>query len=46
MFTVSTSKNAGSFWARNKPLLDNVFKATAMIVGLKILKVAVDKLDL
>ena len=46
MFTVSSSKNAGSFWARNKPFINNVFKAAAIIVGLKTLKAAVDKLNL
>jgi hypothetical protein len=46
MFTVSTSKNTGSFWARNKPFIDNLFKAGAIIVGLKVLKFAVDKYDL
>ena len=45
MFTVnSTNKNA-SFWARNKPFIDNLFKAGAFIVGLKVLKVVCDKVS-
>ena len=45
MFTMnSTNKNA-SFWAKNKPFIQNLFKAGAIIIGLKVLKVAFDKFD-
>ena len=46
MFMVNSSKEGSSFWARNKPFVDNLFKAGAIIVGLKVLKVVCDKLEL
>ena len=40
----STNKNS-SFWTRNKPFIDNLFKAGAIIIGLKVLKIVCDKFD-
>jgi hypothetical protein len=45
MFMVNNSKQGASFWARNQPFIDGVFKAGAIIVGLKILKVVCDKIN-
>ena len=46
MFTVSASKSTGSFWARNQSLINDLFKAGAIIIGLKLVKAAIDKSDL
>lgn len=46
MFMVNNSKEGSSFWARNKSFVDNLFKAGAIIVGLKTLKVICDNLDI
>lgn len=45
MFMVNSSKEGSSFWARNKSFVDNLFKAGAIVLGLKLLKAACDKLD-
>ena len=43
MFMVNSGNKNASFWGRNKPFLDNVFKAGAIVVRLKLLKVVCDK---
>ena len=43
MFTTSEK---GSFWQRHKEVTGNIIKAGWMIVGLRLIKVAVDVLDL
>ena len=45
MFMVGSSKEKSSFWARNRPFIDGVFKAGAIVVGLKVLKAVCDHFD-
>ena len=42
MFMVNSSKEGTSFWARNKNFFNGVIKAGLIIVGLKVVKYAVD----
>lgn len=43
---VNSSNQDSSFWVRNKSFLDGIFKAGAIVFGLKLLKVALDRLDI
>lgn len=45
MFMVNQTKEGSGFWASNKSFVDGLFKAGAIIVGLKLLKVVLDKFD-
>ncbi len=45
MFMVNQTKEGSGFWASNKSFVDGLFKAGAIIFGLKLLKVVVDKFD-
>ena len=43
---VKSAKEGSSFWGSNKDFFDGLFKAGALIIGLKVLKAVSDKLEL
>lgn len=42
---VNSSKEGTSFWAKHKSFVDNLFKAGAIVLALKLIKAACDKID-
>ena len=46
MYMVNASEQKTSFWAKNKSLFAGVTRSAAMVVGLKMAKIVVDKLNL